>query len=126
MAPCSTRRTANGSWIPSRSDWPGATWHGGFPELADAPVVETRVCQYETTPDTHFVIDRHPDFDNVWLVGGGSGHGFKHGPMIGRHVVGRLNGAALEPGEERFGLAHVRTQPGCARRRRDVGGWSDW
>ena len=80
-----------------------------FPDLAGAPVVETRVCQYETTPDTHFVIDRHPDWSNVWLVGGGSGHGFKHGPVIGRHVVGRLNGAGVGPGEERFGLDHPRT-----------------
>ena len=81
---------------------------GRFPDLATAPVVETRVCQYETTPDSQFVIDRHPDFDNVWLVGGGSGHGFKHGPVIGRHVVGRLNGADLAEGEERFGLDHPR------------------
>jgi len=99
-----------------------------FPELVDAPVVETRVCQYETTPDTHFVIDRHPAFDNVWLVGGGSGHGFKHGPVIGRHVVGRLAGAALEPGEERFGLGHVRTPRPGMRTGGDgiVEGWSDW
>jgi sarcosine oxidase len=99
-----------------------------FPELVDAPVVETRVCQYETTPDTHFVIDRHPEFENVWLVGGGSGHGFKHGPVIGRHVVGRLNGAALEPGEERFGLGHVRTQKPGMRTGGDgmVSGWADW
>jgi sarcosine oxidase len=99
-----------------------------FPELIDAPVVETRVCQYETTPDTHFVIDRHPAFDNVWLVGGGSGHGFKHGPMIGRHVVGRLNGADLEAGEERFGLGHVRAPRPGMRTGGDgiVSGWSDW
>jgi sarcosine oxidase len=64
-----------------------------FPELADAPVVGTRVCQYETTPDAHFIIAPHPDYDNVWLVGGGSGHGFKHGPRIGEYLLGRLNGA---------------------------------
>jgi sarcosine oxidase len=99
-----------------------------FPELMDAPVVETRVCQYETTPDTHFVIDRHPAFDNVWLVGGGSGHGFKHGPMIGRHVVGRLAGAPLAEGEERFGLGHVRTPKPGMRTGGDsiVQGWADW
>lgn len=99
-----------------------------FPELIDAPVVETRVCQYETTPDTHFVIDRHPAFDNVWLVGGGSGHGFKHGPVIGRHVVGRLGGADLAPGEERFGLAHVREAQAGVRTGADamVDNWSDW
>jgi monomeric sarcosine oxidase len=99
-----------------------------FPELVDAPVVETRVCQYETTPDTHFVIDRHPAFDNVWLVGGGSGHGFKHGPVIGRYVIGRLAGAALGEGEDRFGLGHVRTPKPGMRTGGDgiVQGWSDW
>ena len=99
-----------------------------FPELIDAPVVETRVCQYETTPDTHFVIDRHPGFDNVWLVGGGSGHGFKHGPMIGRHVIARLAGTPLGEGEDRFGLGHVRAPKPGMRTGGDaiVSGWSDW
>lgn len=54
-----------------------------FPGLSDAPLVETRVCQYEQTPDSHFIIDRHPGNERVWLLGGGSGHGFKHGPAIG-------------------------------------------
>ena len=99
-----------------------------FPDLADAPVVETRVCQYETTPDTHFVIDRHPAFDNVWLVGGGSGHGFKHGPVIGRHVVAKLGGAGVAPGEERFGLGQVREPKPNMRTGADgmVVGWADW
>ena len=79
-----------------------------FPELAGAPVVETRVCQYETTPDTHWLIDRHPDFDNVWLVGGGSGHAFKHGPRIGRYVVDRLDGVLEPEVDERFSLGRPR------------------
>lgn len=54
-----------------------------FPALKNAPLVETRVCQYEQTPDSHFIVDRHPEMSNVWLLGGGSGHGFKHGPAIG-------------------------------------------
>jgi glycine/D-amino acid oxidase-like deaminating enzyme len=54
-----------------------------FPALKNAPVVETRVCQYEQTPDSHFIIDRHPKAENVWILGGGSGHGFKHGPAVG-------------------------------------------
>jgi len=58
-----------------------------FPALKDAPLVETRVCQYEQTPDSHFIIDRHPTSENVWLVGGGSGHGFKHGPALGEMVA---------------------------------------
>jgi sarcosine oxidase len=58
-----------------------------FPALKNAPLVESRVCQYEQTPDSHFIIDRHPAIENVWLVGGGSGHGFKHGPVIGEIVA---------------------------------------
>ncbi len=54
-----------------------------FPALANAPLVESRVCQYEQTPDSHFAIGRHPNAANVWIVGGGSGHGFKHGPAMG-------------------------------------------
>ena len=58
-----------------------------FPALRDAPLIETRVCQYEQTPDSHFIIDRHPANENVWLLGGGSGHGFKHAPAIGEMVA---------------------------------------
>ena len=58
-----------------------------FPALKNAPLVETRVCQYEQTPDSHFIIDRHPQDENVWIVGGGSGHGFKHGPAIGEMMA---------------------------------------
>ncbi|HWQ03651.1 MAG TPA: FAD-dependent oxidoreductase [Candidatus Nitrosotenuis sp.] len=58
-----------------------------FPALADAPLSEARVCQYERTPDSHLVIDRHPSFSNVWLAGGGSGHGFKLGPAVGEFVA---------------------------------------
>jgi sarcosine oxidase len=74
-----------------------------FPSLAGAPLVESRVCQYENTSTGDFLIDRHPDFENVWLVGGGSGHGFKHGPAVGEHVCSLIeNKAAVEP---RFSLA---------------------
>jgi glycine/D-amino acid oxidase-like deaminating enzyme len=54
-----------------------------FPAMKNAPLIETRVCQYEQTSDSSFILDRHPRMDNVWLVGGGSGHGFKHGPALG-------------------------------------------
>ncbi len=74
-----------------------------LPELKDAPVTETRVCQYENTSNGDFLIDLHPQFDNVWLVGGGSGHGFKHGPVVGEYVVARIEGSneGIEP---RFSL----------------------
>ena len=58
-----------------------------FPAMKDAPLVETRVCQYEQTPDANFIIDRHPKNENVWLLGGGSGHGFKHGLAVGEMMA---------------------------------------
>jgi sarcosine oxidase len=61
-----------------------------FPALADAPIVETRVCQYENTSNGDFLIDRHPTLNNVWFAGGGSGHGFKHGPAVGAYITSRL------------------------------------
>ncbi len=74
-----------------------------FPALRDAPLTETRVCQYENTSNGDLLIDRHPDFENVWLVGGGSGHGFKHGPAVGEYVSAHvLSGGSGEP---RFSLA---------------------
>jgi glycine/D-amino acid oxidase-like deaminating enzyme len=67
-----------------------------FPGMKDAPLVETGVCQYEQTSDSHFIVDRHPGAENVWLVGGGSGHGFKHGPALGE-MVARLLLKQQEP-----------------------------
>jgi monomeric sarcosine oxidase len=69
-----------------------------FPALKDAPLAESRVCQYENTSNGDFLVDRHPEFENVWMVGGGSGHGFKHGPAIGEYASARiLNGGTEEP-----------------------------
>ncbi|HYL62733.1 MAG TPA: FAD-dependent oxidoreductase [Candidatus Methylomirabilis sp.] len=73
-----------------------------FPALRDAPVVETRVCQYENTSNGDFLIDRHPELENVWFVGGGSGHGFKHGPAVGEYLTGQLLDRAKP--EPRFSL----------------------
>jgi glycine/D-amino acid oxidase-like deaminating enzyme len=58
-----------------------------FPAMKQAPLIESRVCQYEQTPDSDFLLDRHPRMENVWLVGGGSGHGFKHGPALGEMMA---------------------------------------
>jgi len=63
-----------------------------FPALAQAPLVESRVCQYENTSNGDFLLDQHPEFDNVWLAGGGSGHGFKHGPAVGEYIRQRIDG----------------------------------
>jgi glycine/D-amino acid oxidase-like deaminating enzyme len=70
--------------------------------------VAAEVCQYENSSNGDFLIDRHPDFDNLWLVGGGSGHGFKHGPAVGEYVAERvISGGSVEP---RFSLATKGTE----------------
>lgn len=63
-----------------------------FPSLADAPLLGSEVCQYEATPDSDFIVDRHPAAANVWIAGGGSGHGFKMGPALGEHVAAVMHG----------------------------------
>jgi sarcosine oxidase len=78
-----------------------------FPALARAPLLEARVCQYENTSNGDFLIDRHPHRKNVWLVGGGSGHGFKHGPWVGEYIASQIAGTA--PSEPVFSLASKKT-----------------
>jgi sarcosine oxidase len=85
-----------------------------FPELAGAPLLEARVCQYENSPDGHLLIDRHPRADNVWLVGGGSGHGFKLGPAVGEHVAGLVLGRAVP--DPQLSLDRLRDIPAAAPR----------
>jgi glycine/D-amino acid oxidase-like deaminating enzyme len=79
-----------------------------FPALASAPLVDARVCQYENSSSGDFIIDRHPAWNNVWIAGGGSGHGFKHAPAIGRYVADLVAGRATP--EPRFLLAEKTTQ----------------
>ncbi len=78
-----------------------------FPALAEAPITEARVCQYENTPDNDFILDRHPALDNVWIAGGGSGHGFKHGPAIGEFMAGLVAGKM--PVRSEFALGRFTT-----------------
>jgi glycine/D-amino acid oxidase-like deaminating enzyme len=81
-----------------------------MPALADAPVVETRVCQYENTATGDFLIDRHPEVENVWIAGGGSGHGFKHAPAVGEQVAALVSGHVLET-DPRFAMAGQGVEP---------------
>jgi len=74
-----------------------------FPLLKGARLTEARVCQYENSSNGDFLIDFHPRWRNVLLVGGGSGHGFKHGPEVGRYAAARLTGS-VGP-EPRFSIA---------------------
>jgi glycine/D-amino acid oxidase-like deaminating enzyme len=86
-----------------------------FPALAAAPLLGAEVCQYEASPDSHFIIDRHPAASDVWIAGGGSGHGFKMGPAIGELIAAHvLNGLPPDP---QFGLARLASTP--------AGGWEE-
>ena len=74
-----------------------------FPALKDAPLLEARVCQYESTADGHLLLDRHPEWENVWLVGGGSGHSFKLAPKVGSVAASAIVGTTTElPAELRL------------------------
>ena len=87
-----------------------------LPGLADQPVVRTWTCFYEVTPDAHFVIDRHPSLGDVWIAGGGTGHAFKHGPVIGEYLAALVTGdrrgiEELAPPDERFAIRERDARP---------------
>ena len=73
-----------------------------FPALAGAPILESRVCQVDDAHTANFLVDRHPDFDNVFLAFAGGGHGFKHGPMVGDYVADLISGRPVEPDAARL------------------------
>ena len=82
-----------------------------FPELAKAPLLESRVCQYENSPDGHLIIDRHPQAANVWFVGGGSGHGFKLSPAVGEMAASRILSGKEVPSLFRLNRLQDTTKP---------------
>ena len=85
-----------------------------FPALADRPMVEARVCQYENSSNGDLLIDRHPGLQNAWLVGAGSGHGFKHAPAVGLYAA-QLVTQALKSVEPRFSLVSQGRRPATPR-----------
>jgi sarcosine oxidase len=86
-----------------------------FPGLAEQPVVKRWTCFYEVTPDANFVIDRHPRLGDAWIAGGGTGHAFKHGPVIGEYlsalVTGDTASAELAPPDDRFAIRAREASP---------------
>jgi len=76
-----------------------------FPDLAQAPLIEARICQYENSPDGHLILDRHPGAPNLWIAGGGSGHGFKLAPAVGELMARAiLEDESINP---KFSLARL-------------------
>lgn len=85
-------------WIPPEGhDRPRQILERHFPDLVGAAVNETRACHYESSVDGNFIVDHHPDFDNVWLLGGGSAEAFKFGPVLGEYIARRVLDQDAEP-----------------------------
>ena len=85
-------------WIPPEShERPRQILERHFPDLVGAPINETRACHYESSVDRNFIVDHHPDFDNVWLLGGGSAEAFKFGPVLGEYIARRILGVEDDP-----------------------------
>ena len=97
--PSTTERTVSAAGVKAAGEYIAYR----FPGLQGAPLIESRVCQYSNTPDGDFIADRHPEADNTWLLGGGSGHGFKHGPALGEMVAAQVLGE--KPVEKTFALS---------------------
>jgi glycine/D-amino acid oxidase-like deaminating enzyme len=100
--PSTTERMVSSAGMKSAAEYLGYR----FPGLKGAPLTESRVCQYTNTPDGDFIADQHPGARNVWLLGGGSGHGFKHGPALGEIMAAQVLGENTV--ERTFSLARFR------------------
>jgi glycine/D-amino acid oxidase-like deaminating enzyme len=83
-----------------------------FPALRGAPLLESFVCQYENSPDEHLILDRLPGTENVWIAGGGSGHGFKFCPAVGEMMAHAIVGKTPLPAALSFARFGPQTQPG--------------
>ncbi len=99
-------------WVPAAAhERPREILARHFPDLVGAPINETRACHYESSVDSNFIVDHHPDFDNAWLLGGGSAEAFKFGPVLGEYIARRVLGVEDDPAlaegfrlkEEEFG-----------------------
>lgn len=74
-----------------------------FPHLESTPI-ETLTCLYTNTPDHHFILDYHPEFKNIVIGTGFSGHGFKFGPLLGEILAGMLLGQDKLINMDLFGI----------------------
>jgi glycine/D-amino acid oxidase-like deaminating enzyme len=93
MDPDTSVRWIAEEWVDRSRVWLG----DHFPDLADAPLLETRSCHYELSSSRNFIVDRHPALANVWIAGGGNAEGFKFGPVIGRYIASRVLGDDGDP-----------------------------
>lgn len=67
-----------------------------FPAMADAPLLETRSCHYESSTNRNFIVDKLPGASNVWVMGAGQAEGFKFAPLLGEYGAKRVLGEATD------------------------------
>ncbi|MDX1394867.1 MAG: FAD-dependent oxidoreductase [Gemmatimonadota bacterium] len=85
-------------WAPPEShERPREIIERYFPDLVGAPLNETRACHYEFGSTRNFLVDLHPDYENVWLAGSGSAESFKQGPVLGEYIARRVMGDDIQP-----------------------------
>ncbi|MFC5449342.1 N-methyl-L-tryptophan oxidase [Paenibacillus aestuarii] len=77
---------------------------------AAGKLLRSAVCKYELTPDEHFIIDKHPNDDRVWLAGGFSGHGFKFSSAIGSVLADLVEGRSPIVDIEPFALSRFNSK----------------
>jgi sarcosine oxidase len=54
---------------------------------ADGPMISHRTCLYTNSADGHFIVDFHPQCENVIIACGFSGHGFKFASVMGEALA---------------------------------------
>ncbi|MGH7569101.1 MAG: NAD(P)/FAD-dependent oxidoreductase [Gemmatimonadales bacterium] len=96
--PAATDPDASERWVPPESVEQAVDFVcQRFPALEHAPLLETRACHYELSVNRNFIVDRHPELENVWIAGAGNAEGFKFGPVIGEYVARRVLGKETDP-----------------------------
>ena len=72
---------------------------------ANGELIDTRVCIYTDTPDYDFILDRHPEDDNIIICSPCSGHGFKFTPAIGEICSNMIVGQNIQYDLSEFSLS---------------------
>ncbi|KAF9876087.1 FAD dependent oxidoreductase [Colletotrichum karsti] len=81
-----------------------------IPAIHDRPFVKTRLCWYTDTQTGDFLICHHPEVKNLFVATGGSGHGFKFLPVLGREIVNVLEGKGDAVFTEKWKWRAVKTR----------------
>lgn len=66
-----------------------------LPGLIPVPL-DQAVCMYTMSPDSHFIVDTHPQYANVHFAAGFSGHGYKFAPIMGAILADRVERGATD------------------------------